>query len=100
MVSFGVCLSFVVYLVGALAFTKSRRNLIQVIVSLELMLLSIGLLLVNLSFYLDDLVGATLALYLLPLAGAESAIALALLVAFYPTRLNLNLPITLLNMNL
>ena len=60
------------------------------IVSLELMLLSIGLLLVNLSFYLDDLMGATLALYLLPLAGAESAIALALLVAFYPTRLNLN----------
>jgi len=54
------------------------------------MLLSIGLLLVNLSFYLDDLMGATLALYLLPLAGAESAIALALLVAFYPTRLNLN----------
>ena len=45
------------------------------IVSLELMLLSIGLLLVNLSFYLDDLMGATLALYLLPLAGAESAIA-------------------------
>ena len=91
MISFGVCLSFGVYLVGALAFTKSSRNLIQVVVSLELMLLSIGLLLVNLSFYFDDLVGATLALYLLPLAGAESAIALALLVAFYPTRLNLNL---------
>lgn len=91
MVSFGLILSFVVYLIGALAFTKSSRNLIQVIVSLELMLLSIGLFLVNLSFYLDDLIGATLALYLLPLAGAESAIALALLVAFYPTRLNLNL---------
>lgn len=91
MVSFGVCLSLGVYSVGAVAFTKSSRNLIQVIVSLELMLLSIGLLLVNLSFYLDDFLGATLALYLLPLAGAESAIALALLVAFYPTRLNLNI---------
>ena len=54
MISFGVCLSFGVYLVGALAFTKSIGNLIQVIVSLELMLLSIGLLLVNLSFYLDS----------------------------------------------
>ncbi len=91
MVSFGVVVYLGVYLVGAVAFTKSSRNLIQVIVSLELMLLSISGLLVHLSFYLDDLLGATLALYLLPLAGAESAIALAFLVAFYPTRSNLNL---------
>jgi hypothetical protein len=52
------------------------------VISLELMLLSIGLFMVNISFALDDLIGATLTLYLLPFAGAESAIALALLVAF------------------
>jgi len=42
--------------------------------------------LVNLSFHLDDLLGSTITLYILPLAGAESAVALALLVAFYPLR--------------
>lgn len=58
----------------------------MLIISLELLLLSVGLLLVNLSYNLDDLVGSNLTLLILPLAGAESAVALALLVAFYPLR--------------
>ena len=58
----------------------------MIIISQELILLSIGLQLVNLSFNFDDLVGSNLTLYLLPLAGAESSIALALMVAFYPLR--------------
>lgn len=58
----------------------------MMMISLELILLSIGLILVNLSFHLDDLIGSHFTLYILPLAGAESAVALALLVAFYPLR--------------
>ena len=85
----------IIYFAGAIQFaialngSSYSRHLIHLVISLELVLLSIALLLVNMSFYFDDLLGATLALYLLPLAGAESAVALALLVAFYPTRLNL-----------
>jgi len=45
------------------------------VISLELILFSVGLLLVNLTFHLDDLVGSTITLFILPLAGAESAIA-------------------------
>ena len=44
----------------------------------ELLILAVGVLLVNLSFHLHDLVGSCISLYLLPLAGAESAVALAL----------------------
>ena len=58
----------------------------MMVIYLELILLSVGLLLVNLSFHLDDILGSTMTLYILPLAGAESAVALALLVAFYPLR--------------
>ena len=58
----------------------------MIIISLELILLSIGLFLIHFSFHFDDLVGANLTLYLLPQAGAESAIAQALMVAFYPLR--------------
>jgi NADH:ubiquinone oxidoreductase subunit K len=58
----------------------------MVIISLELLLLSISILLVNLSYNLDDLIGSHLTLLILPLAGAESAVALALLVVFYPIR--------------
>ena len=89
-----ISLAAIIYFAGAFQFAIAlngsySRHLIQLVISLELILLSIALLLVNMSFYFDDLLGATLALYLLPLAGAESAVALALLVAFYPSRLNL-----------
>lgn len=61
-------------------------NLIKIIISLELLLLSVGILLMHFSFILDDMIGSLLTLYLLPLAGAESAIALAILIAYYPIR--------------
>lgn len=58
----------------------------MIIISLELILQAIGLIFIHFSFYFDDLIGTTFTLYLLPLAGAESAVALALLVAYYPKR--------------
>nr|QCQ69087.1 NADH dehydrogenase subunit 4L [Synchytrium taraxaci] len=62
------------------------KNFIMMIISLELILLSIGILLLHLSFNMDDLVGSTLTLYILPLAGAESALGLGILIAYYPYR--------------
>lgn len=62
------------------------KNLILIIISLELFLLSIGVLLVHFSFILDDMIGSIITLYLQPLAGAESAIALSILIAYYPIR--------------
>ena len=41
---------------------------------------------VYISFGYDDMIGTTFTLFLLPLAGAESAVALALIVAYYPLR--------------
>lgn len=78
----------VIYLLGAIEFAVGRPNLIGVLIALELMLLAIGLIMIELSSYLDDLAGAAIALLILPIAGAESAVALSLLVAFYPMRLN------------
>ncbi len=83
----GICL----YIIGIQSFIfNGGGNLIMLIICQELILLSIGILLVNLSVGLDDLVGANLCLYLLPLAGAESAVALALQIAYYPARGTLN----------
>ncbi|KAJ3297501.1 NADH dehydrogenase subunit 4L [Rhizoclosmatium globosum] len=87
MIAFSINLAFILVTVAILAFIFNRgKDLITLVIALELILLSIGILLVSLSFHLDDLVGSTLTLYLLPLAGAESAIALALLVSYYPIR--------------
>jgi NADH:ubiquinone oxidoreductase subunit K len=91
MTSYGIffAVSLCILSTGLIAFSTNsslESNLILVIISLELLLLSIGVLLVHFSFLLDDMIGSVLTLYLLPLAGAESAIALAILIAYYPVR--------------
>jgi NADH:ubiquinone oxidoreductase subunit K len=88
-VSYGKELGLCFLLAGLIAFisiSSKKENLIMLIISLEIILLAIGILFVHVSFLFDDLIGATLTLYLLPLAGAESAIALAIYIAYYPTR--------------
>lgn len=85
MLIYGIILSLTILIVGLLGFFNNE-NLIMIVISLELILLSVGILFVNYSFILDDLTGGLITLLLVPLAGAESAIALAFLVAYYPLR--------------
>jgi NADH-quinone oxidoreductase subunit K len=61
----------------------TRRNLIIIIISLELVLLSLNILFLTFSIYLDDLVGQFFSLLILTIAGAESSIGLALLVIYH-----------------
>lgn len=83
----GINIAFGLQLIGILAMIfNGGKNLIMIVISQELILLAIGLLLIHFSFNFDDLLGVTITLYLLPLAGAESAVALAQLVAYYPLR--------------
>lgn len=92
--SFGLSLALFLFALGLFSFLQLHllgHNLILILISLELILLALGLLLVSLSFQFDDLLGSSLTLFLLPLAGAESALALALLIAFYPLRGSLRL---------
>lgn len=72
--------------ISLIAFNPISPNQIILIISLELFQLSIGVLLAHFSFLLDDMIGSLLTLYLLPLAGCESAIALSILIAYYPSR--------------
>jgi len=54
--------------------------------SIELMLLSVNLLFIFLSIYMDDILGQVFSLYILTIAAAESAIGLALIVIYYRLR--------------
>jgi NADH-ubiquinone oxidoreductase chain 4L len=56
------------------------------LISIEIMLLGITLLILIGSLSLDDIIGQTFAIYIIAIAGAESAIGLAILVAFYRLR--------------
>lgn len=64
----------------------SRKHLIIVLISLELMLLSININFVVYSVLLDDILGQIYAIMLLAIAAAETAIGLAILVIYYRLR--------------
>ena len=79
-------IAITLYLLGLWGIVLNRKNIIILLMSIELMLLSINLNFVTFSVFLDDLVGQVFALFVLTVAAAESAIGLAILVAYYRVR--------------
>lgn len=76
-------LSLILFLIGILGFVLNRKNIILMLISIEIMLLAITLLILVSSLSFDDILGQTYAVYVIAIAGAESAIGLGILVAFY-----------------
>ena len=78
-----LAVSILLFLLGIWGIFLNRKNIIIMLMSIELMLLAVNLNFVLFSVYLDDLVGQMFALFILTVAAAESAIGLALLVVYY-----------------
>jgi NADH-ubiquinone oxidoreductase chain 4L len=78
--------SILLFLIGILGFVLNRKNIILMLISLEIMLLSITLLVLLGSLGFEDILGQTFAIYIIAIAGAESAIGLGILVSYYRLR--------------
>jgi len=76
-------LSLILFLIGILGFVLNRKNIILMLISIEIMLLAITFLILVGSLGFDDILGQTYSIYIIAIAGAESAIGLGILVAFY-----------------
>jgi NADH-quinone oxidoreductase subunit K len=76
----------ILFTLGILGIFLNRKNLIIIMMSIELILLSVNINLVAFSTHLGDLVGQVFALVVLTVAAAEAAIGLAILVAYYRNR--------------
>ena len=76
----------ILFLIGTLGFVLNKKNIILMLISIEIMLLSITFLILLSSLSFDDILGQTFAVYIIAIAGAESAIGLGILVAFYRLR--------------
>ena len=76
----------ILFIIGLSGIFLNRKNIIIMLMSIELMLLAINFNFVVFSVYLDDLVGQIFALLVLTVAAAESAIGLAILVIYYRVR--------------
>lgn len=75
--------SIILFFISIHGIFFSRKNIIIVLMSIELMLISIMLIFIFFSFYLDDLVGQVSTLFILTVGASESAIGLSLIVGYY-----------------
>lgn len=75
--------SIILFLIGILGIFLIKKNIIIILMSIELMLLAININFVVFSVYLNDLTGQIFGLFVLTVAAAESAIGLAILVIYY-----------------
>jgi NADH-quinone oxidoreductase subunit K len=76
----------ILFTLGIAGIILNRKNIIVILMSVELILLSVNLNFVAFSQSLADLTGQVFALFVLTVAAAEAAIGLAILVAFYRNR--------------
>ena len=76
----------ILFTLGIFGIFLNRKNVIIILMSIELMLLAVNIYLVAFSAYAGDLVGQIFALFILTVAAAEAAIGLAILVVFFRNR--------------
>lgn len=79
-------IALAIFLIGLFGIFINRKNLLTVIICLELILLSINLMLLFSAFYLDDILGEIFVVIILTVAAAESSIGLAILIIYYRVR--------------
>jgi len=75
--------AFILFILGVLGIILNNRNIITVLMSIELMLISINFNFIIISSFHDDIIGQIFSLFILTVAAAESAIGLAILIVFY-----------------
>ena len=76
----------ILFTLGIFGIFLNRKNVIIILMSIELMLLAINLNMVAFSAYLGDLAGQVFAMFVLTVAAAEAAIGLAILVVYFRNR--------------
>ena len=75
--------SAILLVVGVFGIFLNRKNIIVILMSIELILLAVNINLVSFSMYLGDLTGQVFTLFILTVAAAEAAIGLAIIVVYF-----------------
>ena len=76
----------ILFTLGIVGIFLNRKNVIIILMSVELMLLAVNINLVAFSAYLNDLIGQIFAMFVLTVAAAEAAVGLAILVIYFRNR--------------
>ena len=76
----------ILFTIGVFGIFVNRKNIIVILMSVELILLAVNINLVSFSVYLHDVVGQIFTMFVLTVAAAEAAVGLAILVTFFRNR--------------
>ena len=76
-------LGAIIFSLGTIGVFLNRKNIIVILMSIELILLAVNINLVSFSIYLGDIVGQIFTMLILTVAAAEAAIGLAIIVSYY-----------------
>jgi len=83
-------LGAIIFTLGVIGIFLNRKNVIIILMSIELILLAVNINLVSFSVYLQDLVGQVFTMFILTVAAAEAAVGLAIIVIYYKNRGSIN----------
>ena len=83
-------LSAIIFCIGIVGIFLNRKNVIIILMSIELILLSVNINLVSFSIFLNEISGQIFTLFILTVAAAEAAIGLAIIVVYYRNAQTIN----------
>ncbi len=82
-ISHYLTLGAIIFTIGVVGIFLNRKNIIVILMSIELILLAVNINLVSFSIFLDDISGQIFTLFILTVAAAEAAIGLAIIVTYF-----------------
>ena len=83
-------LAAIIFAIGIVGIFLNRKNVIIILMSIELILVAVNINLVSFSIYLQNLVGQVFAMFILTVAAAEAAVGLAIIVIYYKNKGSIN----------
>ena len=83
-------LAAIIFTIGIIGIFLNRKNVIIILMSIELILLAVNINLVSFSIYLQNLVGQVFTMFILTVAAAEASVGLAIIVIYYKNKGSIN----------
>ncbi len=83
-------LAAIIFTIGIIGIFLNRKNVIIILMSIELILLAVNINLVSFSIYLQNLVGQVFTMFILTVAAAEAAVGLAIIIIYYKNKGSIN----------
>nr|APC25071.1 NADH dehydrogenase subunit 4L [Blastocystis sp. subtype 4] len=84
-----IFVSVIIFLISFFGLIYNKKSILIILISIELILLSVNILFIVFSIYLDDIIGQLFTLFILTIAAVETSIGLSLLLVSYRVRGNI-----------